>query len=318
MKKITIIALLIVFTMILSACKKEPTDITVVLDWTPNTNHTGLYVALENGYFDDEGLTVEIIQPNGTSEQLVATNTAQFGISAQEYVISARESDLPVVSIAGIIANNTSGFISRSDISIITPKDFENKTYCGWGSPTETAIIKELVEAADGDFSLVDMQTNYLDIFTDVNEECDFFWVFEAWQVEQAKIENIEYNYISMLDYSTDLNFYTPVIITNENMIESNSDIVQAFMNAVQKGYDYTISNPSESADILLKHAPELNSELVKASQMLISTLYKEENTTWGYQKDELWTGFNTWLVSNEIAETSTISDAYTNKFINE
>ncbi|XMB85282.1 ABC transporter substrate-binding protein [Mycoplasmatota bacterium WC44] len=313
MKKLVSLTLILITLL---GCSKESEKITVVLDWTPNTNHTGLYVALENGYFEEYNLDVEIIQPDGYSEQIVASNTAQFGISAQEYVISARSNDIPVVSLAAIIHDNTSGFISRETSNITRPSDFENKTYCGWGSATESAIIKELVESDGGDFSKVNVTTNYLDIFTDVNNECDFFWVFEAWQVEQAKLENIEYNYLSMIDYSNELNFHTPVIITNEKMIEENSDTVKDFMSAVRKGYEYAITNPSESADILLKHAPELNSELVKSSQLFLTNHYKKDGIAWGVQSDEYWTNFNTWLVDREIVPSINISDAYTNEYL--
>ena len=49
---------------------KEKTKITVCLDWTPNTNHTGMYVALANGYYDEAGLDVSIVQPpeNGATQ----------------------------------------------------------------------------------------------------------------------------------------------------------------------------------------------------------------------------------------------------------
>ena len=317
MKKGLIVTLFIL-AVLLSGCQKETETITVVLDWTPNTNHTGLYVALENGYYLDEGLDVEIIQPSGTSEALVGSNTAQFGISAQEYVIAARSNEIPVVSIASIIYDNSSGFISRKESNISTPKDFEDKTYCGWGSDTESEIIKELITSDNGDFNKVNITTNYLDIFTDVNKDCDFFWVFEAWQVQQAMLENIEYDYLSMIDYSSDLNFHTPVLITNEEMLTNNLETVQAFIDAVSKGYAYAIDNPAESADILLKHAPELNVELVKASQLFISTIYKKEDVVWGMQSDAYWTDFYTWLNANGIISDITISDAYTNEFINE
>lgn len=318
MKK-NLLFLVFVLVLTLSACgDKEVTDITVSLDWTPNTNHTGLYVALEKGYFDEVGLNVDIIQPDSTSDILVATNTVQFGVSAQEYVLSARANDMPVVSIGAIIYNNSSGFISKASSNILTPKDFENKTYCGWGGDTESAIIKEMVEADGGDFSLVDITTNYLSIFTDVNNECDFFWVFEAWQVEEAKLSDIDYNYLSMVDYSSDLNFHTPVITTNEDMINNNKDIVEKFMSAVQKGYNYAIENPAESAQILLKYAPELNEELVIASQAFISSIYKGEDVVWGMQSDAYWTDFTGWLVDNNILEEVTVSEAYTNEFIND
>ncbi|MFK5883647.1 MAG: ABC transporter substrate-binding protein [Candidatus Izemoplasma sp.] len=318
MKK-NLLLLVFVLVLALSACgNSEGTDITVSLDWTPNTNHTGLYVALEKGYFDEVGLNVDIIQPDSTSDILVATNTVQFGVSAQEYVLSARANGMPVVSIASIIYDNSSGFISKTSSNILRPKDFENKTYCGWGGDTESAIIKEMVEADGGDFSLVEITTNYLSIFTDVNNECDFFWVFEAWQVEEAKLSNIDYNYLSMVDYSSDLNFHTPVITTNEDMINNNKDIVEKFMSAVTKGYNYAIDNPAESAQILLKYAPELNEELVIASQTFISSIYQGEDVIWGMQSEDYWTNFTAWLVDNDILDEIIVSEAFTNEFINE
>lgn len=318
MKKLLITALL-VLTFALSGCTKENEKITVVLDWTPNTNHTGLYVALENGYFEEAGLDVEIVQPNNaTSEALVGANTAQFGISAQENTLGARANDIPVVSIASIVYENSSGFISKSSSNINTPKDFEDKTYCGWGMDTESKIIKELVEADGGDFSKVNITTNYLDIFTDVNNECDFFWVFEAWQVEQAKQNDLEYNYLSMTEYSDDLDFHTPVLITNEDMIKDNKETVQAFVDAFVKGYEFAIENPASSAEILLKHAPELNEALVNASQTFISKIYQKEGIDFGMQSDDYWTDFNSWLDTNEIIEGVDASKAYTNEFVNE
>lgn len=96
--------------------KKGLKHVTVVLDWTPNTNHTGLYVAKEKGYFKDEGLDVDIIQPGEAgADQLVAAGKAQFGISAQESITEARIQGVPIVSIAAIIQHNTSGFASPKE-----------------------------------------------------------------------------------------------------------------------------------------------------------------------------------------------------------
>lgn len=107
---------------------------TIMLDWAPNTNHTGLYVALEKGYFEDEGLKVDIINPSsqGTVEQLVATGNVDFGISHQEQVTTARINDLPIVSLAALIQHNTSGFASLKSKNIESANDFEGKVYGGW------------------------------------------------------------------------------------------------------------------------------------------------------------------------------------------
>ena len=130
--------------------KNEQTElqkVSVVLDWTPNTNHTGLYVAKEKGYFKEQGLDVEIILPGETgADQLVASGNAEFGVSYQESITQARIQGVPIVSIAAVIQHNTSGFASPVAKNIKSPKDFEGKTYGGWGSPVEKAVLDSLDE----------------------------------------------------------------------------------------------------------------------------------------------------------------------------
>lgn len=121
--------------------------VTVVLDWTPNTNHTGLYVAKEKGYFKEQGLDVKIIMPGEAgADQLVASGKSQFGVGYQEGVTQARIQGVPLVSIAAVIQHNTSGFASPAEKNIKSPKDFTGKTYGGWGSPVEKSIIESLMK----------------------------------------------------------------------------------------------------------------------------------------------------------------------------
>ena len=126
-----------------SSDSKAPREkITILLDWVPNTNHTGLFVAKDLGYYDEEGLEVEIIQPgDGGTAQLIGAGTGEFGISYQEDVTAARAQDIPVVAIAAIIQHNTSGFASLKTSNITTPADFVGKTYGCWGSPSDMSLI---------------------------------------------------------------------------------------------------------------------------------------------------------------------------------
>ena len=146
-----VLASLTSLTLFAGCSKKEEAKnneglqkVTLILDWTPNTNHTGFYVAQEKGYYKDLGLEVEIIQPSeGSSLQLLAAGKGDFAVSYQEDLTYARTSDspLPVMAIAAIIQHNTSGFASPKEKGIETVKDFENKFYGGWGSPSEEAIL---------------------------------------------------------------------------------------------------------------------------------------------------------------------------------
>ncbi|MBP9477411.1 MAG: ABC transporter substrate-binding protein [Sebaldella sp.] len=324
-KLIFIMSILSIF--ILSCGKKENSDnnkdkktkITVVLDWTPNTNHTGLYVAKELGYFEEEGLEVTIIQPgNGTSDQLVASGKAQFGVSYQESVTLARIEDIPIVSIAAVIQHNTSGFYSRADKGIKTPKDFENKKYGGWGSPIEKATLKALMDKENADVEKVKIITSGdTDFFAVSEKSVDFAWGFEAWTGMEAKVKNIPVNYIRLSDYNKNLDYYTPVIITNEKMIADNKEIVEKFMRATKKGYEYSSKNPLEAANILMKNAPELNKELVEKSQEFLAKEYQSDASYWGEQKKEVWENYTNWLYDNKLIDKKIdVDKAFTNEFL--
>lgn len=322
MKKIGI--LILVATLLLTmfvGCdsKKELEKVIITLDWTPNTNHTGLYVAKENGYFEDMGIEVEIIQPSsGTAEQLVATGKAQFGISYQESVTLARLEEVPVVSIAAIIQHNTSGFASLSEKGILTPKDFEGKKYGGWGSPIENAMIQALVEADGGDFSKVDILTSgAADFFASSEGDIDFAWVFEGWTNIEAKLKGIDINYIDLGKADSNLDYYTPVIITNEDLIENNPELVKNFMEAVSKGYELAIDNPEDAGNILLKHAPELDAELVLESQKFLAGKYQDDSSQWGLQKKSVWENYMNWLLERDLISNSIdVDKAFTNEFL--
>ncbi|HHY63806.1 MAG TPA: ABC transporter substrate-binding protein [Clostridiaceae bacterium] len=318
-----ILAFITVFSVTACSAGKKTGDlqkITFVLDWTPNTNHTGIYVARDKGYYKELGLDVEIIQPQeGTSDTLVASGTAQFGISYQESVTYARASGVPIVSIAAVIQHNTSGFASLKEKNILSPKDFEGRTYGGWGSETEAATIRYLMDQAGADFSKVKIMTiGDTDFFqASSSGQIDFAWIFEGWAGIEAKLRGIDINYIDLGSIAPVFDYYTPVIITNENMIKNSRDIVESFMKATIKGYEFAIGNPEEAAEILLAAAPELDRDLVTESQKFLSERYRDDAEKWGLQKQEVWQRYTDWMYDNGfIQDKIDVSRAYTNEFI--
>ena len=234
MKKWVVTLMLAMAVLALAACqsKEEPKKeeaakedqlekITMVLDWTPNTNHTGLYVAEAQGYFKDQGLDVEIIQPGDAgADQLVASGKADFGISYQEGVTLARTQGVPLVSIAAIIQHNTSGFAAPKDKGITSPKDFEGKTYGGWGSPIEKAVIETIMKADGGDVAKMDIiNAGDADFFTMTEKDVDFAWIYYGWTGVEAELRGKDIDMVYLTDYSDKLDYYTPVLATNEKMI---------------------------------------------------------------------------------------------------
>ncbi|MFC0189563.1 ABC transporter substrate-binding protein [Fictibacillus aquaticus] len=293
--------------------------VTVVLDWTPNTNHTGLYVAKEKGFFKEEGLDVDIIMPGDAgADQLVASGKADFGVSYQEGITQARIQDVPIVSIAAVIQHNTSGFASPADKNITSPKDYEKKTYGGWGSPIEKQIISSLMEKENADvekLNIVNMGDT--DFFTAVKRDIDFAWIFYGWTGIEAEIRGEKLNMQYLTDYSKKLDYYTPVLATNEKMIAKDPETVKAFLKASSKGYEFAIDKPDEAADILIKEVPDLDPELVKKSQQWLSPKYQDDADRWGEQKLSVWQNYGDWMYDHKLLEKKLdAKKAYTNEFL--
>ena len=164
MKKVIAVLLSFLLLFQLTGCgtenhKTETDTITIVLDWTPNTNHTGIFVAQANGYFEEAGLSVEIVQPpEDGAITLVASGKAQFGVSFQDYLAPAFIGDtpMPITAVAAIAQHNTSGIISRSGEGIDTPKGLEYKKYATWDLDIEKATIREVMKTDGGNFDLVE------------------------------------------------------------------------------------------------------------------------------------------------------------------
>ncbi|MBY6050634.1 ABC transporter substrate-binding protein [Cytobacillus firmus] len=301
--------------------KQELKEVTVVLDWTPNTNHTGLYAAKEKGYFKEEGLDVEIIMPGEAgADQLTASGKADFGVSYQESITEARVQGVPLVSIAAVIQHNTSGFASPAEKNIKSPKDFEGKTYGGWGAPVEKSVIDSLMKKENADaekVSIVNMGD--ADFFTAVKRDIDFAWIYYGWTGVEAELRGEKINMVYLTDYSEKLDYYTPVLATSEKMIEDDPETVKAFVNAAAKGYEFAIDQPEEAADILLKNAPDLDSELVQKSQEWLSPRYQDDAARWGEQKLEVWENYADWMHENGLLDKELdAGKAFTNDFLPE
>lgn len=334
MKKILV--LLLVSLIVMSGCgadKEQGSDkndkdtgkqlkkVSVVLDWTPNTNHTGLYVAKEKGYFEAEGLDVDIIMPGEAgADQLVASGKAQFGVGYQEGITLARIQGVPLVSIAAVIQHNTSGFASPVAKNITSPKDFEGKTYGGWGSPAEKAVIESLMKTKNADVNKVNIvNIGDADYFTAIKQNIDFTWIYYGWTGVEAELREEKINMVYLTDYSDKLDYYTPVLMTNEKMISSKPELVKTFVKAAAKGYKFSIENPDEAADVLIKDVPDLDSELVKKSQQWLASKYQDDAPRWGEQKQKVWENYADWMLEHGLLEKELdAKKAFTNEFLPE
>lgn len=301
---------------------KDLEDVTVILDYVANTNHTGMYVALEQGYYKDAGLNVSIVEPTeGATATLVAVGKGDFGISYQEDVTIALTSadPLPIKAIAAILQHNTSGFATYEGKGINSPKDFEGKTYAGWGGPGEEAVLKAVMTQDGADFSKLNMVISDGSGFEALKDKVDVMWFFEGWDNIKCELADFPIHYMPVRDLDSRLDYYTPVIIANNNTLENKPEMVKKFLAATEKGYEYAIENPDESAEILLKYTPDSSPELLQKSQEYLADKYMEDTDQWGVMKDEVWDNYTDFMVEYGVIDKAIpAADCYTNEFLPE
>ncbi len=300
----------------------ELTEITFVLDWTPNTNHTGLYVAQNLGYYEAAGLKVTIVQPpEDGATTMVASGQAQFGVDFQDYLapVFTSEDEMPVVAVATIIQHNTSGIISLKEDGITSPAGMEGKNYATWGLPVEQAMIENIVEADGGNYENVNLIPEYVtDVPSALQQDIDAVWVYYAWDGISTEQAGLETNMFYFKDITPEFDYYSPVIIGNTEWMEANPEIAKAFLDATRQGYEYAIANPEDAAAILCEEVPELDVEMVEGSQSWLADQYKAEVEQWGYIDPERWDAFYMWLYENGLSEEIPAGTGFTNEYLSQ
>lgn len=283
--------------------------ITFVLDWTPNTNHTGIYAAKEKGYFKEAGLDVEIVQPpEDGAEVLVGSGKAQFGVSFQDTMMPAVVGDdaLPIKAVAAVLQHNTSGIVSRKGEGIKRPKGLEGKKYATWNQDIEKAILKQVVEKDKGNFSKVKMIPSTVtdEVSALKSKKVDAIWIYYGWAGIATEVAGLDTDYFAFKDIDPVFDYYTPVIIGNSDWMKENEETAKAFLSAAKKGYEYAIEHPENAGNILCEASPELDSKMVQASQKYMKDQYKAEVEQWGYINPKRWNAFYDWISEKGLSKT--------------
>ena len=312
MKKRIAMLLALALVLSLTACGGEQAadKITIVLDWTPNTNHTGIYAALVNGYFEEAGLDVQVVQPpEDGAVALVASGRAQFGVSFQDYLAPAYvgADKMPVTAVAAVIQHNTSGIVSRAGEGMDRPAGLEGKKYATWDLDVEKATIRDVMTADGGDFDKVELIPSTVtdEVSALQSGSVDAIWIFYGWAGVACEVAGLDIDYFDFADIDPVFDYYSPVIIGNDAWLAENPEAARAFVAALSKGYTYCVEHPKEAADILMEAAPELksNPELVYASQEYLADEYIADASRWGEFDPDRWAAFFSWLNENELME---------------
>jgi ABC-type nitrate/sulfonate/bicarbonate transport system substrate-binding protein len=294
--------------------------LTLMLDWFPNTNHSGLYLARDKGWFAGRGVDVEIQVPGGdpsASMKLVGASKAEVGLSYQPAVEIARAQDVPVVAIAALLQHNTAAYAAKASKNITRPKDFEGRKFATSGLPQIEPTLRTLMKCDNADFSKVEMVNVGLKLGPALlADQVDITPMLPAWEGIELELRGNQLSYINQRDFCVP-DLYTIVFISSEQTLAEKPEAVRRFLAAAAQGYEYAARNPAEAAETLLKAAPELDAALVKKSQAVLSTQYLAEAPRWGVMTLEQWRRHADWMADNKlIAKPIDAAKAFTNDFL--
>ncbi|WP_439029871.1 ABC transporter substrate-binding protein [Gordonia terrae] len=296
-----ILACLVVTVAVLStatACGSDTASddtIRFALDWTPNTNHTGLFVAQQRGYFAEAGLDVEILPYNNTAvDTVVDAGNAQFGISTHNSSTFSRSSGAHTISVLAPLQRWATGIGVRADrADIASPKDLAGKTYAGFGDPGEKETLEQVIrnDGGTGDFTSVTLGTSAYEAV--YSGQADFTVSYLAWEGIEAEHHGTPMKYFHYTDFGFP-EAYAIVVDANEDWLAENPERATKFVQALQRGYQAAADDPEAAArDLIAANPGAFNDEelVVESQRMLAAQYMKDANGKVGRQTLEQWSG---------------------------
>jgi ABC-type nitrate/sulfonate/bicarbonate transport system substrate-binding protein len=274
--------------------------ISLALDWVPNTNHTGFYVADARGYYAEEGVEISILPYNNVSpDTLVGAGQANFGISFGTSIPFSVLAGLPIASVLPILQRPASALVYKADGDISRPRDLDGKTYAGFGAPFEEPVISRLI-AADGGTGVFDTVTlNTFAYEAVLSGDADFAWAFVTWEGVDFALRGENVREIHFRDFGLP-DWYAVVLMGNTEWISANPEAAAGFVRATKRGFEDVLADPIGTADLLVdENADTLADaqELARGSSELLAEQYMlDEEGHFGTQTLQRWTDFPRFL----------------------
>lgn len=283
----------------------------IALDWTPNTNHTGLFIASALGFYEEFNLNLEILSPANddysvTPAKKLELNEVDFAVVPTESLFSLilKENKVEVKGIYAILQEDTSAIVTLKSSNINRPKDLDGKIYASFKARYEDKIVKQMVinDGGKGEFTIE--YPEKLGIWeTILAKKSDASWTFKAWEGIEAQTQGIELNEFSLKDYGIPYG-YSPLIIAKSSDINLKNQAFKNFVIATKKGYLFAQNNPEKAVEILSKHIPkrDLAQIDILKSQNYLNQYYGNENTI-GKMETAVFQTFIDWLWEHNILE---------------
>lgn len=327
MKKILILMLVMLLAVSsLAACGGEGSsddnadglkEVDVVLDWYPNALHAFLYVAIDKGYYEEEGLKVNIRFPSNANDaiSMVAAGKADIGLYYQQDVIQARANQsVPVKSIGAVVQGPLNIVLSLKDQNINSPEDLVGKTVGYAGTELSEALVRSIMDNVGADYSdvtMVDVGFDLMSSMTTGNVNATIGCLVNH-EVPQMEEEGFEVSWFDLDDYGVPT-YYEGIFLASDDAIENDSDTLKAFLRASAKGFADMKADPEAALATLLANQNEENfplSETVERKSMeTLLPMMETAEASFLSQSDECWQENIDWMAAQGLIDSKPALD---------
>ncbi len=319
-----LLGLLMLTAMFSISCGEE--KVTLALDWFPNANHTGLYLAMERGYFEEEGIDLQVYTPDDPSTILatVGADKDDFGFEYQVGVLLARGQGVPVVSVAAIVQHPLNSVMALESSGIKSPRDLVGKTVGYPGIPTDPPLLRTMLEADNlSESAAIDVVDGMVNVGFDlvpalisgrVDAIVGAYWTHES---ISARNQGFPLTVLRMEDWGVP-DFYELVVVASENKLREDPGLVERFVRAIKRGYVEAAKDPALAVELLLNQVPEADPKIDRPGSALLAPLWVEDGIpSFGWQTAEKWSEMTEWMQTNNFLTADLrAADAFTNRFI--
>ncbi|ASA24811.1 ABC transporter substrate-binding protein [Paenibacillus donghaensis] len=287
------------------------------LKWVHQAQFAGFYSAVEQGFYKEAGLDVEI-RPGGSdfpAVQMVASGSEEFGVTGADQIISGREKGVPVTAVATLYRQTPFVLFSLKSSGITTMKDLEGQQVGVKLGGNEELTYRAMVESAGIDASTIKEMPVKFDLSPLLSGQVKVWPGYVINEVLAVEETGEEVNIIKPAD--SGINFYADTLFTTQELIDKDPELVRSFVQASMKGWAYAVENPEEAAEFGLKYGDSLKLEhevnMMKASIPML----QPESPPLGKMDLEAWSTLQQSLLDLDfLKKEQDLSTLFTNEFL--
>jgi len=313
---------LFILSIFVIGCGNEK-ELSLALDWYPNSNHAGIYSAIDEGFFDEEGIKLSVYTPSDPTAIIssVASGRDDFGLSYHPDILQAQSAGLEIVSVLSISQHPLNSIMTLKKSSIKNPSDLKGKVVGYPGIPSNKAMLETVLSSQNiniNDVETVDVGFELVKALVSgsVDAIIGAYWTHESIVME---LQGYEIEIMRLEEWGVP-DYYELILITNKSFLEENKSEVEKVVNSFKKGYEFSIRNPQESITSLISIVGEeiVEEDVERAGVELLIPMWQSNNLPFGHQDISKWEETYEWMYQNNFLEKELITEnLFTDEFSN-